>query len=852
MAVDEVLRMSADAQAVVDALAAERLPAGAAVQSAHKRVQQLAHDLANAAKDPITIGIVGEFSVGKSMLLGTLLGQPALLPVEERATTGNITALTIQPAEMGQPTTVENAATVYFLSEDELAKCVGFMCDKLIAAAAESKFPAEATAALHGYNPVTDGEGWVKLESWCKKYLWPEGGRYRSYGPSLIATELLAVRDAHLSVEFAPNFLGQSARASDQVIKAALDLQPAEIRPDTFPVRNPRLGVDLAKVGDDSEALAKVFPLIRRVSYHVKVDPKVWGLESLRGIDGNSIVILDFPGVGSGRSGIRDEFLSRDQLKDVHTIVTVFNSAKPGTNSPQWFFSMLESHNRTPEEIYGYIIAVGNAFDRITPPQFPHDGPLTVEDLRPVQEFGDLWVFTSNLTQRREDRVRATSSIAAIIKHNYPTSGFSKDQQARIAGAAKGVTDRQAQWKRIGERITDGDPKSPWGQTLVAFGEDGGIASLRQLIESHIAEHGLVNKISDLRRRRALLVQAVGQLEALLPLEQVSDDETAAARLRVDQVSDEFRRHAALTKESADQFRDPMRLSQAGTGVIKDARRRCMAEVKAWPEWLTLLLRAGDDGLIVKSESASNSDDDEGIYDPLAGYADSNGGTVDTTEIFLERFSGSFDEVLSSARKQMTAAIADWASERNTALSALQATLLDPTLRELLTDGGRRLAAMGRGKADRILPLQTLADVTWANKILADVIRRGAVTGEQTTQRFPDQPSRYLPWHRLMPEHAGDIEQSLVRHPNYMFRMRREIASAMADAVAARLAQDVAVFRRQLLRTLDTGMEQIPDPGIVRLMFPDPAATEQDETAGTNAAGSPVRSLLRKWRAQGA
>jgi hypothetical protein len=86
----------------------------------------------------------------------------------------------------------------------------------------------------------------------------------------------------------------------------------------------------------------------------------------------------------------------------------------------------------------------------------------------------------------------------------------------------------------------------------------------------------------------------------------------------------------------------------------------------------------------------------------------------------------------------------------------------------------------------------------------------------------------------------------------YMFRMRREIASAMADAVAARLAQDIAVFRRRLLVTLDTGMEQIPDPGTVRLMFPDPPAAEQDETATADVAGSPVRSLLREWRAQGA
>ena len=57
-----------------------------AVHDAAKTVEQ-------NALAPVKIGVVGEFSAGKTLLLGSLIGYADALPVSELPTTGNVTAL---------------------------------------------------------------------------------------------------------------------------------------------------------------------------------------------------------------------------------------------------------------------------------------------------------------------------------------------------------------------------------------------------------------------------------------------------------------------------------------------------------------------------------------------------------------------------------------------------------------------------------------------------------------------------------------------------------------------------------------------------------------------------------------
>ena len=109
----EIERMREDAHDLLKALYAEHFPDDDVVRGLRARIEQSATEVIRAADDPVTLGIVGEFSVGKSLLLGTLLGRPDLLPVEDRATTGNVTALHLRPGKPGEATRFEGDPEIH-------------------------------------------------------------------------------------------------------------------------------------------------------------------------------------------------------------------------------------------------------------------------------------------------------------------------------------------------------------------------------------------------------------------------------------------------------------------------------------------------------------------------------------------------------------------------------------------------------------------------------------------------------------------------------------------------------------------------------------------------------------------
>ena len=847
MPIDEVAQMAADAQAALDAVAAERLPDHPAVRDARSNVQKLAHSLSREAKDPIAIGIVGEYTVGKTMLLGALLGRPGLLPVEERATTGNITALYVRRGEPGQPTHADGSATVHFMSEPELSACVQYMCAHLVPKSKETRFGADVRA-LQDYDPVTDG--WERLEEWSRQALWPVRGAPGSLKQlRKTAAELLAVRNAHLS---APEVLGKETEVSDAVVRVALDLGQGGQVPASYPERDLRPGLTLRDVRYDGADLARAFPLIRRVSYTVQVDPLCWPLETLQGRD--SVVLLDFPGLTSARSNHRDQFLSRSELDHVHTILTIYGSAKPGNGIPQSFLTGLQSNSRHAAQLRDYIIAVGNAFDLIPPPQFPHEGPLTLEEVQSASAlFRDFTIGALDLTQQRDSRIRVASPIASIVTYGYPRDGLSQQQNARIDEIAHGLPGKQAAWGQIGQRLSAGDPDRPWGPVLTAFADDGGLASLRQLIENHATTHGLANKIAVLRVEREQLRDALTHLELLLP-EESGADEATQARLTIEQLCDEFRKQLARITELAHQFRDPLAVSYDGARVIESAREHCVADVMAWPEWHNMILRAKN-GRLLRPYVAPKSDAFDSDLDPFANIGDPRSGAEsDTTDMFFDRFCTVFTERVAEARHGLRLAVAEWVGQRNQELAPLRARLEHPNVAELLAKGGKRLAAT-RESADWARGLRVLADMTWAQHNQPKLLAGREITEAQIAAGFPLPRGRVLPWHPKAPEPGDGSDQGHSWHQTYLFRLRCELAAAVADGVAFWLAGDIAEFHAYLMIMLQRGAGFIPAPGQVRGMFPDPSPTgasgRQQEPEG-GAAGSPVRALLREWRARDA
>ena len=90
------------------------------------RLREAAQKTVELANSPVKIGVMGEFSSGKSLLLGSLIGYADALPVSENPTTGNVTAIHIKPQDDFATTQVNNY-TVEYLSHEGVNECLHFI-----------------------------------------------------------------------------------------------------------------------------------------------------------------------------------------------------------------------------------------------------------------------------------------------------------------------------------------------------------------------------------------------------------------------------------------------------------------------------------------------------------------------------------------------------------------------------------------------------------------------------------------------------------------------------------------------------------------------------------------------------
>ena len=90
------------------------------------RLREAAEKTVELATSPVKIGVMGEFSSGKSLLLGSLIGYADALPVSENPTTGNITAIHVKSQDSFTTTQVENY-TIEYLSHEGVNECLHFM-----------------------------------------------------------------------------------------------------------------------------------------------------------------------------------------------------------------------------------------------------------------------------------------------------------------------------------------------------------------------------------------------------------------------------------------------------------------------------------------------------------------------------------------------------------------------------------------------------------------------------------------------------------------------------------------------------------------------------------------------------
>ena len=479
------------------------------------RLREAAVKTVELATSPVKIGVMGEFSSGKSLLLGSLIGYADALPVSENPTTGNVTAIHIQSQDGFATTQVDNY-TVEYLSHEGVNECLHFMLKE-----------ANRRAISAGVTPlqVDKIKTGKDISIWCEE-VWKSSNNlelryllrelvlflraYQAYG------EALCGRFYQID--------GITAREGLQLAEMPMaiqslkfeDLPPAHIRLSSAPQK---LTIQL---------LRNSFFLIRHVDIQVKISREIWDLTGAE-----EFVLLDFPGLGAANSGTRDTFLSLRELAQVQTILVLLNGKSPGSDRANKIFTMMQQQ-RHGQDLKDLILVGVGRFDQLP---LESEGGERELDLLIANQSDDQPLQISTVFQKlkvlktiidgaeaftsQKDRIVLLSpllGLAELAKRSSQVKAGSAEFLANLDYPDYLEKSRKLQrkWGDLSTGLLAGDGRNQLGRQLGYFAQDGGISKLRELIQSHVANHGLKQLYEDSRRAADTIRQQQEYLKEIL------------------------------------------------------------------------------------------------------------------------------------------------------------------------------------------------------------------------------------------------------------------------------------------------------------------------------------------------
>jgi hypothetical protein len=255
----------------------------------------------------------------------------------------------------------------------------------------------------------------------------------------------------------------------------------------------------------------------------------------------NEFVLLDFPGLGAIDSGVRDEFLCNQELREVQTIVILLNGNHPGSGQALQIYNMMQRHqanlrdrvlvgvsrfDQLPLEGEGGLQALEELAGRdpdtgaldedllgeiagvVAPPPAGAAGAVRAADvLRRLAVLRQVVHDAESLTPGKE-RIVFLSPLLALDQQAVNRPGFAVGSPAFLSLLPR-LRERprrlQAIWSRLGERLATSEPAAPLTRWLKHFCRDGGVQRLRDLLQEHVARHGLLQLCQDARQQTAQL-----------------------------------------------------------------------------------------------------------------------------------------------------------------------------------------------------------------------------------------------------------------------------------------------------------------------------------------------------------
>ncbi|MDC0772732.1 dynamin family protein [Streptomyces sp. HD] len=800
MSLGELARCASDASELT-ALLTRHQPDGPGsdpgVREAHRRALEALRRAEESARAPFGIGLVGEVSAGKSLLLGLLLGRPELLPVGEEAVTGNVTLIHAKAAPPHIRESYPSAVRVEYFTQAQTLDYLRHLRDELADQAQKAGLSPQVVLQLRElpiHEPDCGG-----LLGFRDTYL--TGGLAQSLAGVLqeIGSLDRALRRMH---ESGLPLLGHTAELNDELARAAVVLPGADAEQGVDPragswsgasdssgfsarpagPAHSGLGVPLT-----ADLLRATLPLIRRLVREVRVAPSVWDLSAFPGAE---LRLLDFPGLNSDFSAVRDAYVCGTELHSVHTLLMLLKAGGPATDTLRRVFRMWHAAQRSDSMEDSVIALISRFHDLRVPESVLESYRRDTQQLTRERLLGDVAVLgellasaerlvtspdTPPATMGPTDRVLLTSAMRAmgVGGWNERVSKEFRDKCDLDARTAE-ADERAKTWRDIGRRLSADALSGGLDRILTDFADDGGLERLRGRLGDHVSRHGAAFRLGQFAERREDVVEALRELHTALEASGGRDhvDHQAETAVRehliaLQTVWNEVRDRAKVELLDAHRLYSRRAQSTPGPSLFTELERETAERVYTWPSWNSLL------GTV-----------DEEHVDPRR----LQGGhrvPVRTDEFFAE-FRDSCREIEAAGSARLLAAVEAWllGYQRRVVATAEQlATVITPEVFALLrsTSDGEKAAA----RLSRATSLQWLRDE--AEKVLRDMGPAEVVDEEKLREHFPLRPGHILPWHPDSLVASGMDASS--RHQTTIARHRREMAAMVLRQSLAGLAR---------------------------------------------------------------
>jgi gas vesicle protein len=607
------------------------------------------------ASSPVNIAIMGEFSSGKTLLVGSLIGYADALPVSEIPTTGNVTAIHLLQQD-GFKTTEFDNFTVEYLQEEEVQECLNFMLGEVKKRAQTSSIPDLPQVTSN----TLDQDTLSLYEQWCEE-AWnqTQNSEIRS-----VLQELVIFIRAY--VAYGAQLCGETIKINHTTAHKGLTLtSESKSKFEDIPLIA-QLSVNKSRL--TPELLQHSFSLIRRVNIHVRISKEIWNLGTTQ--DTANFILLDFPGLGAANSGVRDTFVSLQELEEVQTILILLNGRTPGSDDARKIFKMIEQR-RPGQKLNDFILVGVGRFNQLPLEQELNslmknaaNKPLTektvLDELKVLKSIiGEASAFTS-----QPDRIVLLDQLMGLADLAKALSSVKVGSEAFLAkledqndNSIQESKRMRQKWQSLRDRLTDS--QSSLGKQLGYFALDGGIGKLRELILNHVAAHSLKQLYEDARREVDELSEQQNHLKQILSDLGISLEESQAL---ID-LRDSLRKMKSTYNRFKDNLgKEPLKNARgvAINDVIKDEVTYRMLE---WRQWNLLFERAqnGRIELPVTTEDRDN---------PFGRKRKPINNIPTKSDDFYDEFQRTVNKLQSFARLKIEEAITNFLRDSSTQVSS--------------------------------------------------------------------------------------------------------------------------------------------------------------------------------------